>query len=521
MAYLEVTNPSAKPTIYLLGEGETSIGRKKGCHILVDSSFVSGVHALIARGDEGFVIQDLTSHNGTFVNGHRVKEVFLKDGDKISFADKEAFFYDRPVSHVVLRDDQQELGEDSLIKRDTRDSPVLPQLLSSTEAGELLRRIQEVILEATGVKQMLEDALEVASDVIPSDRAYVLLKDEDDELIPMAVRRQSGSGAKEITLSRTLVERTIEDECGFLTADAQVAGDNWNPSVSVINLNIRSSLCAPIWTGKEINGLLYMDDRTMRAKFTEEHLNMLVAVGFLVAMGLERLRLMEEAKREELVQINLQRYHSPDVVDMILKTSKEGGEMLAATETRATVLFADIVGFTKLAESLPPGELADFLNDFLSLASEFVFDYQGTLDKYLGDGIMAVFGAPVCRPDDAVRAVKAAIKMRDDLPGLMSSSRHKIRKLSLRVGINTGRVVAGNFGSYRRMEYTAIGDTVNVASRLQEICEPGCVMISDSTYQDVKDHFICGTAGVKSLHNRSQPVTCYVVRERVKGDPES
>jgi len=185
--------------------------------------------------------------------------------------------------------------------------------------------------------------------------------------------------------------------------------------------------------------------------------------------------------------MSLQRYLSPNVVDDVMK-QKEGGMTLGGSKMTCSVLFADICGFTPFSQNLDPQQVVRFLNEYFTAMTDVVFEHQGTLDKFIGDAIMAVFGAPVATPDHARHAVKAAIGMQRQAQRLAEQRAQEGGKgFQLRIGINSGEVVAGNIGSPSRLDYTVIGDNVNLAARLEPLAGPGGIVISDATYQLVKD----------------------------------
>jgi adenylate cyclase len=150
------------------------------------------------------------------------------------------------------------------------------------------------------------------------------------------------------------------------------------------------------------------------------------------------------------------------------------------------------------------------LNRHFSKMTDIIFDLDGTLDKYIGDSLMAVFGAPFSRDNDAERAVRAALKMKEALEaGKNADSRED--KLNIRIGINTGQITAGNIGSPKRMDYTVLGDTVNVASRLETIAEPNQILIGEETYNRVKDKFKTREVGLRKLKGKTQDIRVYEV----------
>jgi adenylate cyclase len=202
------------------------------------------------------------------------------------------------------------------------------------------------------------------------------------------------------------------------------------------------------------------------------------------------------------------RYTSDAVVDEILKS----GEVVLSGEKRdVTVLFADIRNFTSIAETYPPDQVMGLLNGVLGRLTDAVLAHGGTLDKFLGDGVMAVFGAPVAHDDDAARAVRAALQMMDSVREQNTSGEH-VTPLELGIGINTGLVVAGSVGSARRTEYTCIGDAVNIAARLCSLAGGGEILVGASTAERA------AKAGWESellppvkLKGKAQPVPLYRV----------
>jgi adenylate cyclase len=176
----------------------------------------------------------------------------------------------------------------------------------------------------------------------------------------------------------------------------------------------------------------------------------------------------------------------------------------------ATIIFTDIIGFTLLSERMPPRDINMILNQYFSRMTDIIFEYEGTLDKYIGDSLMAVFGAPMEKEGDAKRAIMAALKMRQELAAMMDKMEAK-KRFKMRIGINTGRVVAGNMGSPRRMDYTVIGDPVNIASRLESIAQPNQILIGEETYKHVKGDFKINKVGAKRVKGKTEEIMVYEV----------
>ncbi|MFC2172500.1 adenylate/guanylate cyclase domain-containing protein, partial [Acidobacteriota bacterium] len=228
------------------------------------------------------------------------------------------------------------------------------------------------------------------------------------------------------------------------------------------------------------------------------------------ALAIERATLTQKINEERTYRNRLERYHAPGVIEMIMESSRQDAEISLNMQVRdVTILFTDLVGFTPLAESLEPQELADRLNCFFSVMVDVIFKYEGTLDKYIGDCLMAIFGAPIPQDDHPVRAVKAAIQMHRELDNL---NKEKGYEFQVRTAINSGRVMAGDIGCLKRMEYSVLGDTVNIASRLESsVAQPNQIVIGEDTYDKVKDLFQIIDLGQFSLKGKRLKMRAYEI----------
>jgi adenylate cyclase len=256
--------------------------------------------------------------------------------------------------------------------------------------------------------------------------------------------------------------------------------------------------------------------------FTENDLEMLTALANYAAVAVERARLNQKIQAEERKRERLGRFLSPQVASRILAASDTQDSALGEPEVReVSVLFADISGFTSVSEKMSPSAVALLLNDYLSRMTDVIFKYEGTLDKYMGDGIMAVFGAPLDMDDHAARAIKAALEMQDRLIE-WNAERREGPELRVRIGINSGKAVAGEIGSVNKMEYTVLGDTVNTASRLESsVAKPGMVVIGENTHDSVGDEFDCHPLGAMSLKGKAQEVQVFEVVGTVDEGPDT
>ncbi|MFH1353237.1 MAG: adenylate/guanylate cyclase domain-containing protein [bacterium] len=215
-------------------------------------------------------------------------------------------------------------------------------------------------------------------------------------------------------------------------------------------------------------------------------------------------------KRDKVVEkevAKLQKYMPKNLIEKILSAKKMEGE-----RRNVTVLLGDISGFTKMSEKMDPEEVQTMMNECFKFLVSVIYKYEGTVDKFMGDAVMAIFGAPIAHEDDPQRAVKAGIEMQSKLEEFNGEKKSEA-PLKMRIGINSGMVVAGSVGSDMRMDYTVMGDTVNLTARLETAAEPGQILISESTYARVTDDFEFEKLPPVQVKGKEEPVQPY----RVKG----
>jgi adenylate cyclase len=221
-------------------------------------------------------------------------------------------------------------------------------------------------------------------------------------------------------------------------------------------------------------------------------------------------RLITEERQKRKLRHIFQRYVSPQVVNLIVNAPAIPA--LGGERKKMTILFSDIRNFTPMSEKLKPEEVVHVLNEYFTSMAEIIFQYDGTIDKFIGDCIMAFWGAPIYHRDDALRAVKTALGMKKKLQELQKKwEREGKPPVAVGIGINTGEVVVGNIGSPERMEYTTIGDEVNLASRLQSIAREGQIFISNSTYREVYEEIEVKELTPVKVKGKSEPVILYEV----------
>ncbi len=524
------------PQAYTFTEGEVLIGRSPDCQIVLKDFGISRTHAKLTVDEEGGVtIADLKSKNGTQVNGVPVMEAPLKDGDRILLGKFQLTFSKTLEGKVVLDEAKplseeagtiiRSVGELSKLLSDTGQAAALAEKKAAPDAHvqdvekanrilKVLTKVAETLIAVRPVEEVLQQVMDIVFDHIPADRGFLMLREDvTDKLTPMVVKHRNSSSATEgkISISKTIADRVTKDRVSILTSDALVdprfgAGD------SIRFHGIRSAMCAPLWNKEQVIGIIHVDSPMLTNCFTLNDLDLLTALANYAAVAVERARLNQKIVAEEKKRERLGRFLSPQVTARILATSESQGVALGVPEAKeVSVLFADIVGFTTMSEKMSPAAVSLLLNDYFSRMTDIIFKYEGTLDKYIGDAIMAVWGAPLDMADHEVRSIKAALEMRDALESF-NADRKEGPTIRIRIGINSGKAVAGELGGINKKEYTVLGDTVNTASRLESsVAKPMTVVIGENTYNAVKDQFQCRSMGPATLKGKERTVEVYEV----------
>jgi len=512
-------------------EGEVCIGRASDNDLIINDFGVSRHHAKVVVENGQCFIVDLESRNGTRVNNVLVTKRPLTDSDEVSLG-KFTMRFTRTTDDRVHIDDEK---VDNLSNPGTFIRPISdirkiipdtvgvpsgteppaqePAAIQDIQKNNQILQILIAVARSLLTVQPLDDVLNLVMNLIfehlPAERGFLMLYDEDSgELIPKVVKyRNQAADSSKITISRTMTNKVFQDKVSILTSDAQI-DPRFDGGASIIFHGIRSAMCAPLWNKDNLIGVVFIDSSTRSGSFMPEDLDLLTALANYAAIGIEQARLNEKIKEEIKRRSQLERYHSPAVVNRILSFSAAD---IDAQEMDVTVLFSDIVGFTSIAEKMEPHSVSLLLNDYFAEMTDIIFSQDGTLDKFIGDAIMAIFGAPIPMEDHAVRAVRTALEMKQSLKEL-NEEKFSTVPFQIRIGINSGRVVAGDIGSPKRIEYTVLGNTVNIASRLESsVSRPDQIVVGEDTYEMVKDYFETEALGPFHLKGLEKSIMVYQI----------
>ncbi|NRA76459.1 MAG: FHA domain-containing protein [Planctomycetes bacterium] len=475
--------------------GQTIIGRTEVCDLFINDDTISRNHARIIEQDGAFLLEDLESRNGVFVGDRPVKSVALRPGMVLRLGNVSILIdeTDGSTFNIRLMEDLPEQGVmDSLIIDDLQKhlgDPSVNADEEGTPAGlgvalELFKNAAETLLTGSNLSKVTEGAVDLALKSLPVDRGFLSLR-EDGQLVPHATQAQAGLDTnRPMQLSRTIAAQVMEDRAAVLIRDTGSMED-LATAHSIVQMHIQSAMCAPLISGDEVVGIIYVDCVDSKKSLTSDHLGIISVLALMVSSALEQLRLRQSVEEEKRRREELSCRLSPNVVDKVLAGEAE----LGSKEAEITVLFADLVGFTSMSEKHEPRQVVELLNDLFDALTDEVFRQDGTLDKYIGDALIAFFGAPEKQDDHPQRAIRAGLAMQQRLKQL-AEQHPDWPPLSMRIGINSGMAVVGDIGSEQRRDYTVIGDPVNVASRLEsQVARAGQVVIGPLTAERCGNDF--------------------------------
>jgi adenylate cyclase len=530
-AHLSGHLPDGKWAQFPLG-ARTTLGRHPENNIRLSDREVSKEHAAIERNGAAFVLRDLGSSNGTFVNGRRVRELKLREGDELGLGNCRLVFHagegesassprvtvvasGQSIPAFLAQIDQAEESE-------FRPAEQLNDLAALRQDYEKLRIAHE-LQRQVGLERkptnLLSKVLQVAFELLPADNGVVFLVNEQTgELVPHAVKHRRGESS-EVILSETVLQRVRDTRQAVLTADA-IVDSRFASSESIVAQGIRSAMAVPLLTKGVVKGILFLDTRERTHAFSEKDLKILSGIALQAAIALENAELASQIESEALTRAELSRFLSPAVAEMVVRGQVE--LLRAGRLAEVSVLFADIRGFTTLAESEAPQETVSMLNEFFTAMARVIFRNEGNLDKFIGDCVMAVWGSPSSHPDDAARALRAALEMQAEVDALNQQRAASGRKpIAIGVGVSTGQAVVGYMGSSERHEYTAIGDSVNTASRLCNLAKAGEVLASEAAVQRAGSGFQAEALPVAQVRGKEKGVVIYKVTGLAAADKAS
>ena len=486
--------------VWETSEAEVVFGRaEEKLPLILDLSpdqRVSRVHGRIWQEGDLYWVEDLNSSRGTQVNGVEIKghgrqklkreDLILAGQTMLRLDLAETQELAQKTNYLeqgtVLLPEKRHAESGVAIARDVDATTVSP-ILTAGEGDDSARRLKMVcdlpfqFATKTDLESLLPAIVDQLVEVIPTGESWalVLLEPGTDALLLKAYHF-----VQKTYLSETLLRRAMADRKGFIwkrTAEVDLSG-------SIARSDMEIGMYAPLlWQGEAL-GAICAGALNAKATFTDEDLRLLVLVGHYAAMAVATHRLREKLRQESVVKANLLRQFSPKIADQML--AHRGRLRLGGQRSEVTILNSDIRGFTNLARDMDPDEVVEMLNDYLGVLVPVIFAHNGTIDKFMGDAILAIFGSPESDPKQHENAVRAAVDMQNAVAKLNEARKlHGAPCRDFGIGIHCGEVVHGFVGTADRMEFTVIGDAVNRTARY---CAAACgceILISPEMHERV------------------------------------
>jgi adenylate cyclase len=513
------------------------VGRAVNSDVPIYDPTISRQHAQVSMQSGGVLVKDLGSSNGTFLNGGKITEAVAVENDVVMFG--KVSFYVREVSTTPeapkpaaggfaappkapqativrqLSPDFSSLGRVKRLSLDQMPATAAPEdaqaAAKSAKKLEILLEISKALSRQQEVDKLLETIADFSFQVMAVDRCSILLGPNADEMIPRVSKSRLGEGfASARHVPRSIVSQVVNERVAVLTDNA--AEDERFKGKSILMQSVRSAMGAPLMASDGgCVGVIYVDNLTSTHAYSADDLDFLIGFAGTASVAIENSQLASRLQREALVLSNFQRYFSPDLAKQIAEHNED--VKLGGAKRDVVILFSDIRGFTTMSEHMDPDDLAHLLREYFTEMVEIIFRHGGTLDKFIGDAIMALWGAPFGTEDDADKAMRAAIDMQRKLTELNEHWKQSGQKpIAIGIGINSGQVFAGNIGSQQRLEYTVLGDAVNTASRLCSNAGKGEIMVSEFFFQRLKQPPEVEAREPIKVKNRAQPVPIYLAK---------
>jgi len=496
---------------------------------------VSRRHARIWTEDDRVWVCDLGSSAGTRVNGARINEaVELQESDRVqvgetvlqvqdSFATgselgrssgEQPGIDEMSISSSRTRDENGSDGGEIEI-RDRRDSRMPSTIQVPGTTGELQARLQmlyDLPLElamAPDQDTLFERILSAVVRIIPgAERGALLVLDRlSNKLILRA-----GIPADSPPISRTLVKRAAAEGHGFIWTRS----GEMDPTKSIASIGMQTGMYAPLMWQGEVLGVMCVDNPHRSSAFTVDDLDFLIAVAHYSASAVSNRILQNDLRHYIEVQKRLLTNFSEKLRAKIVDQARSGQLQPGGEKSNVTLLMADLRGFTRVSAGMSTEQVVEMLNEYFSAQTEAIFRYGGTVDKFIGDAVLAVFGSPEPDEQQNLHAVQAAIEMQAAVRHVNEARKQRGEMVcECGIGLHQGEVLHGFVGAEKRLEFTVIGDAVNKTSRISDGAGPGQILLSPALYDGVKDFFDFERSEIETKHEGTFEVWNLLMNEKL------
>lgn len=478
---------------------------------------VSRRHARVWLRDGGLWIEDLGSTHGTLVNGKPLEyKREIRPSDEVTFGGVTVSF--KHVGEGGEEDEDIEesaetvfIGAESNLQADSGEGDAL-RVSDAIDA----RYRASLLLPGEGQRQfkrlnLLYELPMRFAEVAELESLFHLILDKVVEMIDGARRgalliidRETGKLALRASIpednppvSRTLIQRAVREMKGLIWSREEEA----DLTRSMVSLGIQTGMYAPLVWHNEIMGVLCVDNPDRSTAFGREDLQFLMAVGHYAAVAVANRELQAHLEHNATVLERLLTNFSPQLRENLLAKARRGSLQPGGEISQVTLLMSDIRGFTRLTAGMDAAQVVEMLNEYFSALIDSIFRHDGTIDKFIGDAILAVFGSPEHDPDQHQKAVKAALAMQEAMDRV-NEARRKRGDVTCEIGIGLhhGEVLHGFIGAKDRLEFTVIGDPVNRTSRYCTAAAAGEIVMSPGLWEQVADCFEAEKIEIPTKH---------------------
>jgi len=524
MPSFRITPPDQRTFVYRLGQAELTIGRELDNVLVLDDPRVSRRHAVVRKVGEAWQVFDLASGNGTFINEQRIPPqtgMALKQGDVVRLGASQLVFFsgEKSASEVIgdgFRQVAAKVPSDVIDvsplagASDSQDVPALLYRRELEKKGRILKLFYQLSSKLGSVftlEEVYAQVLDIVLEVTPAARVFIYRRtvnpdSKQERFAQVGLRLRKGrmekaSDSEPLPISNSVFAKVANERLAVLLDDTQ----RTFTSESILVSKIRSIMAAPISGPEGLLGIIYADRQEEEEAFSPDDLDLLNAVAVQTGIAISTVVTHENLQRQLQARSRLERFLPQPAVEEILKAPDK--VQLGGTRQLVTALFADLRGFTTLSENSTPEQVVQLLNRYFTVASEVIFEHGGTLDKYIGDGLLALFGAPYESEQQATQAVRAAIALQRRMPAFNETlEREGLPTIAIGIGINTGQAIVGYVGSETRLDYTAIGDAINTAARLENQAKAGQIIVSETTLNALEKGFVRRILGTTKLKGK-------------------
>lgn len=575
MWQLIINGPGYFDTAYELPEGETLLGRADENDVILSGDQVSRRHARLFFDNNELFFEDLGSRNGTRVNGSFLVETHhVQDGDIFTIGEN-TMAVRRPTEFEVAKtellaeDDplraslpEQPFGEvlvsrsieenpflenigllDNFSVQDFEMLPLIDNFGSSTgeiplrpqksdkvappnkkdrvpEQGELLlfAQVSEKLNNATSLKAFLDEVMALIVEVSHATTGIAFMFDEKGKLSPVAVRNVDDKSSEEMPISRSIIGEVARKKVALAVINAQ-SDAHFANSESVIMYGLEQVICAPMLKGDDLLGVIYLNRPSKPTKSMPlfRLVDIVNALAHMLASGVEKWSCREQNLAEIQRRHRLERFHSSETIDRLLH--EKAFQLGVLEKKQATAMILELSGIARACEVLPAEKISDLLSCLYDVVRGHVFRFGGTICQSTGDSMLAVFGTPFSKDDDADRAIRCAQACRSECTALLEKTLPEGLVSGVRITLNTGMILAGPLGSMENFDYVFLGHTMNLAKRLQSMAKLDDILITEDTFKSSGGHFSVQPSQTFEQKVKPHKVHVYEVMEGdVRGD---